>query len=355
MISHASLRLVSVLRKSLIVTASLVLSSQIQAQSVSSPEELVRKGLSAGAKYPGLSSICEIDRPLKMSGSRGQSADNRPTLTDEERMQRAQRSMIAPQQVFDNLYFVGNRSVASWVIQTSEGLILIDAMNSNNQSEAIIAEGIRSLGMDPHDIRYLIITHAHGDHYGGQEFLVKNFQPRVVMSDRDWSELESPEPEISNPKWGVPPTRDVSINDGDVIELGNTKVELYVTPGHTLGTVSLMFEVRDSGNPHMAALWGGTGLNFGPNIERLKMYSDSAARFQRLSREKSVDVFLSNHPTRDNSVERLKQLTERSTDTPHPFVDRDAVGAFELLSNCSLAQLIKIEQYQKRVQKHLQN
>ena len=352
MISQISCCAFSVLYRSLILTASVVLCSQTQAQIVISPEELVKKGLLAGAKYPGLASICEIDRPLKIAGSRSPSTSNQPTLTDEERMQRAQRSMIAPQQVFDNLYFVGNRSVASWVIKTSDGLILIDAMNSNRQSEDIIVEGIRSLGMDPKDIRYLIITHAHGDHYGGQEYIVNEFKPRVVMSDADWAELEKPEPEVFNPKWGLAPVRDISIEDGHVIELGNMKVELYVTPGHTLGTISLIFPVQDGTQTHMAAMWGGTGLNFGPNIERLQMYTDSAARFKQLTDKKAVDVFLSNHPTRDNSVERMQALQQRQASQPHPFVDANATDAFALLRDCSLARLVKISNYQDRVQKN---
>ncbi|RBP85592.1 MBL fold metallo-hydrolase [Marinomonas rhizomae] len=352
MTSQLSCCAFSVLYKSLILTASLTLCSQAQAQISISPEDLVKQGLLAGANYPGLTSLCEIDRPLKIAGDRRRSINKRSPLTDEERAQRAERSMLAPLRVFDNLYFVGNRSVASWVIQTSDGLILIDAMNSNRQSEAIIAEGIRSLGMDPNDIRYLIITHAHGDHYGGQEYIVNEFKPRVVMSEADWTELEKPEPEIFNPKWGLAPTRDISIEDGHVIELGDTKVELYVTPGHTLGTISLIFPVKDGQQKHMAAMWGGTGLNFGPNIERLQMYTDSAARFKQLADNKAVDVFLSNHPTRDNSVERMQALLQRQIDQPHPFVDTNATGAFALLRDCSLARVVKISNYQDRVQKN---
>lgn len=318
------------------------------AQGSLSPEELVEIGLKAGQDYPGLNSICAINKPLRNAGIR-KSKGTKRSLTDEERAKRSLKAFIEPRQVFDNLYFVGNRSVASWVIQTSEGLILIDAMNSNRQAKDIIVKGITTLGLNPNDIQYLIITHAHGDHYGGQEYLTTQFRPRVVMSDVDWSELEKPEPEIYNPKWGVAPTRDISANDGDTITLGDTRVQLYVTPGHTLGTLSLIFPVEDNGAKHTAALWGGTGLNFGPNIERLKMYSDSASRFQELSNILSVDVFLSNHPTRDNSVERMEQLSTRAKEDRHPFVDPNAVGAFSLLHNCSLAHIVKIDQYQQRV------
>ncbi|KZN14062.1 MBL fold metallo-hydrolase [Marinomonas sp. TW1] len=333
--------------------SALTFSHHGMAQTTLSPEALVAQGLAAGKDYPGLSRICAIDQPLRDITARKSSSGNKKrTLTDEQRAEREKRSYIEPQQVFDNLYFVGNRSVASWVIKTSEGLILLDAMNTNRQAEEIIAAGIKQLGMDPNEIRYLIIAHAHGDHYGGQEYLVKSFQPRVVMSDADWQELEKPEPEIINPKWGKAPTRDVTINDGDVIELGDTKVQLYVTPGHTLGTISLIFPVKDGQQTHMAALWGGTGLNFGPNIERLQMYTDSAARFKALADSHDVDVFLSNHPTIDNSVERMPALQQRQVGQPHPFVDANATNAFALLRDCSLARVVKISNYQDRVQKN---
>ncbi|WP_394182382.1 MBL fold metallo-hydrolase [Marinomonas posidonica] len=332
--------------------SALTFSHHGMAQTTLSPEALVAQGLAAGKGYPGLSKLCAIDRPLRNIGARKVGSGNiKRTSTDEQRAERAKRSYIEPQQVFDNLYFVGNRSVASWVIKTSEGLILLDAMNSNRQAEDIIVAGIKQLGMDPNDIRYLIIAHAHGDHYGGQEYLVKSFQPKVVMSDADWKELERPDPEIINPKWGKAPTRDVTINDGDVIELGDTKVQLYVTPGHTLGTISLIFPVIDGDKTHMAALWGGTGLNFGPNIERLQMYTDSAARFKQLADSESVDVFLSNHPTIDNSVERMPALQQRQVGQPHPFVDVNATDAFALLRDCTLARVVKISNYQDRVQK----
>lgn len=320
-------------------------------EGIMSPQALVEKGLKAGAKYPGLASICSIDKPLRDMTKRRPASKSR-TLTDEERQKRSEKAYIAPQQVFDNLYFVGNRSVASWVIETSDGLVLIDAMNSNRQAKEIIEKGILSLGLNPREIRYLIITHAHGDHYGGQEYLVNKYHPRVVMSEADWKELESPEPEIFNPKWGEAPTRDVSVEDGEILKLGDTKIELYVTPGHTLGTLSLIFPVFDDGVVHYAALWGGTGLNFGNKIDRLKMYSDSSLRFGQLAKSKSVDVFLSNHPRRDNSVLRLEQLAELEGNTQHPFIDTHAVGAFELLHNCSLAHLVKIQNYKLKQQSH---
>lgn len=303
------------------------------------PEALVQRGLEAGARYPGLSDVCDLSRPLLTAGRRPQNARQRPEPTQQEREQRAAALVVEPQKVFDNLFFVGTRSVASWVIKTSEGLIVIDALNNDKESQQFIEGGLRTLGLDPGQIRYLIITHGHGDHYGGQNYLVETYKPKVLMSEEDWQELEKPELQFSNPRWGAPPKRDVAIRDGERLTLGDTTIQLYVTPGHTPGTVSMIFPVRDGKDAHMVALWGGTGLNFGPNEARMRNYADSAARFRTIAETQSVDVFISNHPARDGALESMQQLASRTSGQPHPFVSgRDALGAFQLLTDCALAQ-----------------
>ncbi|SHO57550.1 MBL fold metallo-hydrolase [Vibrio quintilis] len=302
----------------------------------SSPAALVKQGLEAGKKYPGLGNICDLKKPLIFAG-RHKNKKKR-TLTAAERQRRSAASVAEPTQVFDNLYFVGNKRVASWAVKTSEGLILIDAMNNNRQAENIIVAGLKKLGLDPADVKYLIVTHAHGDHYGGQDYLVKHFHTRVVMSERDWLMLERAEELIANPRWGKAPARDIAVSDGDVLTLGDTRIGLYVTPGHTMGTLSLLIPLKDGSDTHMAALWGGTGLNFGPDETRIRLYADSARRFRDIAKENSVDVFLSNHPRRDNALERIARLKTRQAGEPHPFTDPGALKAFDLLHDCSLAQ-----------------
>ncbi len=305
---------------------------------VSPAQALANRGLEWAEAFPGLADLCAIDKPLRRAGQR----PKRPS--DAPRRERRERPQVPPTKVFDNLYFVGTGGVSSWVIETSEGLIVIDALNNNAQAEKYIAGGLANLGLDPKDIKYLIITHGHGDHYGGQQFLVERYGPRVVMSDADWTALENPVQEFSNPRWGKRPARDISIQDSDTITLGDTTVELYVTPGHTWGTLSLVFPVKDGDAVHHAALWGGTGLNFGPDIDRIKAYARSAERFGAIARDNGVDVFLSNHPRRDGSIAKMAALEARDARSTHPYVmDSDATGAFDLLRDCTTAQALKLE------------
>ncbi|MFH6601739.1 MBL fold metallo-hydrolase [Ectopseudomonas khazarica] len=305
------------------------------------PKFYAQRGMQAGHAYPGLANICDIFTPLKMAGSRPRQEGG----ANERRERASSRAAFGPMQVFDNLYFVGTSGVSSWALKTSEGLILIDALNNDDEAQRYIDAGLRTLGLDPADIRYLLITHGHGDHYGGQAYLVEKFKPRVVMSEQDWQELEKPKLEFSNPRWGQPPKRDMAVKDGDLLTLGDTRVQLYVTPGHTPGTLSLIFSVHDQGVEHKVALWGGTGLNFGTDRQRILAYSASAERFRLLAKEQGADIFMSNHPARDGARERLPMLKQRKPGEPHPFVveSMDVEGAFELLRDCSYAQALKLD------------
>jgi metallo-beta-lactamase class B len=221
--------------------------------------------------------------------------------------------------VFDNLYFVGTAGVSSWAVKTADGIILIDALNNGREAETYIVGGLRKLGMDPSQIKYLIITHSHADHYGGARYLVDHFHPHVAMSDADWKGVEGPL-QFDNPNWDPPPKRDLTVSDGEKITLGAEAVTVYVTPGHTLGTLSLLIPVTDHGQPHMVALWGGTAFNFKPEVDRFNIYAASAERFAAVARATGADVPLSNHPFVDATASKVARLEGRGAGDSHPFV-----------------------------------
>ncbi len=225
---------------------------------------------------------------------------------------------VAPFQIFDNLYYVGIEWVSCYLLVTTDGLILIDSLYGDHIDTAI--DGIRSLGYDPADLKYVLATHGHFDHAGGAARFQETYGARVGMTEADWELAETPP---GNPDYEIDvPVRDMVIADGDTLELGDTEIRFYVTPGHTEGVLSMEFPVRDGGEEHRAFVFGGVGLNF-EGVHRTNLYPDSVARIQRLAAEDGnpIEVNISNHASMGRIFERAEQLASRADGDPHPFVD----------------------------------
>lgn len=247
-----------------------------------------------------------------------------------------------PGKAFDNLYFVGADWVSAWAIKTSDGIILIDALNNQMEAAALIEGGMRRLGLDPAQIKYVVVTHGHGDHYGGAPYLAQKYRARVVMSEADWTMTET-KLEFATPVWGAPPKRgagDMSVKDGDRLTLGDTTVTLYITPGHTMGTISPVFDVTSNGQKHRAMLWGGTAFNFGKNVPRLGSYIDATRRMGTVAEAQKIDVLVSNHSGYDGSQGKLAVLRQQPASAANPFViGTPAVSrALNVMGECAQAQ-----------------
>jgi metallo-beta-lactamase class B len=237
--------------------------------------------------------------------------------------------------VFDDLFFLGQTAFSVWGLRTQDGVILVDSI-FDYSVEAEVIEGLRKLGIDPAEIRYAIISHAHGDHSGGAGILQRH-GARIVMSEADWQLYEKGPDKIKA-------KRDIVATDGMPITLGGTTVHVYLTPGHTHGTLSTILPVHDKGQPHVAALWGGTLFNFkdapdDPRDARLKIYAESAARFGEVARSAGADILLSNHTAYDGTTVKLPALAMRKAGQPNPYViGKDAVQRFFRVANeCAVA------------------
>jgi len=241
-----------------------------------------------------------------------------------------------PVQVFDDLFFLGQTVFSIWGLRTSEGIILVDSIfDYSVEAEAI--EGLRKLGIDPAEIKYVIISHAHGDHSGGAGILQQKYGARVVMSEADWDLYENSGRET------IKATRDIVATDGMSLTLGDHTVRTFLTPGHTHGTISTLLPVHDNGEPHLAAVWGGTLFNFRDNPDdprdlRLRDYARSAVYFQGVIAGAGVDVILSNHTAYDGSTVKIPRLNERQPGMPHPYViGNDAVWRYvKVAEQCAL-------------------
>ena len=189
------------------------------------------------------------------AGRQGQPARGAQTTPDRSQWARE------PLKVFDNLYYVGEREYSSWAVTTSAGIIIIDPIYDYSVEEQVVG-GLKKLGLDPAQIKYVVVSHAHRDHAGGAWYLQERFGARVLLTAPDWEMLER-----NTQNWPKP-KRDMVVADGQQLTLGDTTLTFVHTFGHTPGTMSTLVPVKDGGKPHIAALWGGTGFNFTITPER---------------------------------------------------------------------------------------
>lgn len=245
-----------------------------------------------------------------------------------------------PKKVFDNLYFVGTKVHGSWAVTTSDGIIVIDTLY-NYATEPEIADGLKKLGLDPSTIKYVLISHGHGDHDGGAKFLQDQFHPHLIMSAADWDLVDR---DTRNPK----PQRDMIATDSQKLKLGDTTLTLYITPGHTAGTISTLVPVKDLGQPHLAMEWGGTAISVRTPIAMLEAYVKSAERFRDVAVGAGADVIITNHTVFDSTLAKLDALQRRKPGDPNPYVvGKETVNRYlTVAEECGKATLLAAQAQQ---------
>ena len=298
---------------------SLMAAVAVAGQSTESEKHVAAAKAAAGTEFAGVfNRICTEAVPKTPPQPRpARGATPRPSGPPPRESWHAE-----PVQVFDQLYFVGQTEYSVWALKTSQGIILIDSIFDYSVDDEV-AGGLRKLGLDPAQIKYVIVSHGHSDHSGGAKYLQDRFNAHVLLSSADW--------DLMDRSSATKPKRDLIATDGEKLTLGDTTVTIYNTPGHTLGTLSTVFPVTDHGVPHVVATWGGTAFNWmansapyytpdRPEAFWFKTYSDSARRFKQITRSAKADVLVSNHTIFDGSKTKLPALATRKPGDPNPYV-----------------------------------
>jgi metallo-beta-lactamase class B len=312
------------------------------AQSAQSQAHVAAAKAAAGSDFAGVfSRICTEAAPRTPAEPRAaRGATPRPPGPPPRESWHAE-----PVKVFDNLYFVGQTEYSVWAINTSAGIILIDAIFDYSVDDEV-AGGLKKLGLDPANIKYVIVSHGHSDHSGGAKYLQDTYKAHVLLGAADWDLLDR--------STGSKPRRDMVATDGQKLTLGDTTVSIYATPGHTLGTISTVFPVTDHGEKHVVASWGGTAFNWMANpapyitTDRpekfwFETYSNSARRFKEITAKAGADVLISNHTIFDGSKTKMPALEKRKPGEPNPYViGKDAVQRYlTVVDECAQAGLTR--------------
>jgi len=310
--------------------AALLLTATTASAQPTAEAHLAAAKKAAGTDFPGtIARLCIV--PDNVVGTGAGAATPRP-IPDRATW------YAEPARMYDNLYWVGTKIHSAWALQTSDGIILIDTLY-NYAVEPEIVDGLKKLGLSPASIKYVIITHAHGDHDEGAKLLQDRYGTHVVMGAPDW-ELIAKNP---NMPGGVPKP-DMVAQDGQKLTLGDTTVTILTTPGHTLGTLSMIFTVKDHNKPVTIAYSGGTAFNFPKDEARYETYIASQKKMADAAKAAGATVIMSNHSEFDDAWDRGRLVRLRRAGEPHPYdVGADAVQRyFTMTAECAMAMRDKL-------------
>ena len=170
---------------------------------------------------------------------------------------------IKPGKVFGNIYFVGTIPASTHIIDTGCGLIMLDPGMPEYMDTVL--SNMHELGFSEKDIKILLMSHGHYDHAGAVADFLKICNAKTYVGKDDEKMVTGEENTSWSEYFGVEKMKsfapDILLNDGDTIELGNTKILCLSTPGHTDGTMSFFFNTTDGKDTYLAGMHGGVGIN----------------------------------------------------------------------------------------------
>lgn len=250
---------------------------------------------------------------------------------------------LEPVRLFDNVYAVGNSETAVYAIATSDGIVLIDSGYAD-RVESVVVAGLQKLGLDPAKVKYVLLGHGHADHFGGARYFQDHYGARVGAAAADWDLIDPPPPANPNPNAnaGPPrPKRDLILSENQPLKVGNLTVTSIAIPGHTPGSLAIIFPILDKGTTRPAGIFGGTVLTLNrltPDV--LRQYTQSIAHYLEVVRDRKVQVELQNHPIFDGMADKLIQLKSMKSG-PNPLVvgtDR-YIRMWKIVSECVQAEI----------------
>ncbi len=240
---------------------------------------------------------------------------------------------VHPFRIFGNVWYVGDSWVCVHLIDTGDGLLLLDGGNIG--ATAMLVNAIWEAGFNPADVRWMVLSHGHLDHIGGAVFFRKMFGTKLYLGEPDARNYRE-HPELSLVQDSGSLGHDVfevdhEITDGETIRFGNTEIRFFLVPGHTDGVISAFFDVTDGERTLRAGYYGGFGFNTlqksylddigDTGYEMRKTYLKSLEKV----RNQHVDLFLGNHCVNNDTLGRAQRLRNGDKDA---FIDDKAWGEY---------------------------
>jgi metallo-beta-lactamase class B len=224
-----------------------------------------------------------------------------------------QTTAFPPHKVIGNIYYVGTRSLAAFLIVTPEGHILVNSTYERNV--ATIQKSVEQLGFKFADIKILLGSHAHGDHQEGDALVKELTGAQVMAMAEDVPALRAMKP------GGKEHPIDRVLHDGDSVTLGGTTLVAHLTPGHSRGCTTWTLKAQDSGKAYDVVIIGSFGTNPGFQLVNNADVPDIAGEFERafkVAHALPCDVPLGSHPAMYNLDEKYARLAKGGS---NPFID----------------------------------
>ncbi|SFA68831.1 metallo-beta-lactamase class B [Poseidonocella pacifica] len=284
-------------------------------------------GLGGQASAQALFDGCPSDQILERFAEFGRTGKMPPDLGGWLNNPEAQ--YVEPWSPFDNVDYVGICWVSAWLVHTEEGTVLIDALYG--PFTQTLVDNIAKTGTDLADIKYVLMTHGHFDHVGGAATL-KPLLPNAtfVMTQGGWDEaVAASEESQGGPRAWDMIEPEMVVADGDRISLGDNTFTVLETPGHTWGTASYVYDVRDEGETYRAITIGGLGLNAIEGPPQVEAFIESLDRMRALTEagDMGIDVHLTTHGFSNNLDEDRQALADRVDGQPNVMVDPEGLLA----------------------------
>ncbi len=228
------------------------------------------------------------------------------------------KPLIPSTLILDGVYFIGDEFVGCHVVDTGEGLVLLDCMFNSEWHYQMLLNGFEDLELDIKDVKYIIISHGHSDHYGYCDRIREISGAKIVMSKVDNDFAMSGE---RNPFPPMSVSADIFVQDGDKLEIGNTTFRFYETGGHTPYSVSVIFDVYDMGRKRTAAINGGCSVTPSMTKEEVEHFLKSARRYRQICKDEHADTLLSPHQFEINGKEKIDLIRKVGNEGVfNPFV-----------------------------------
>jgi metallo-beta-lactamase class B len=239
-----------------------------------------------------------------------------------------------PTKVADNLYFLGTKIHSAWAVVGSQGIIIIEALYDYAAKDEILG-GLNKLGLDKGKVKYVILSHAHADHDGGAKLLQDEMPgAHLIYGAEDWEAVDK-----STNHAGGKPKHDMVGTDGMKVSVGDASVQIVTMPGHTPGTLSFLFEVRDNNKPLRIAYVGGTAIPFNASAAYYDGYIASSKKMAKAAADYRATALMSNHSEFDDAFFKAHSAANRQPGEANPF-DVGANGVaryFSVVQNCAAA------------------